>query len=90
MSSTQEHDIQAHFRFVDRDGNGLIDFEEFRLMLHKMGANRRSDVMTHAFKAIDTNNSGQIDLHEFSAWWSRQQDPSVEGQLPSTEDSPEP
>ena len=87
---SNDYDIELHFRRVDRDGNGLIDFEEFRLLLQEMGVNRTADVIAHAFKAIDTNLSGQIDLLEFTRWWSRQADQTGEAQSPLAEDSPEP
>ena len=90
MSNKLDNDIQVHFRHFDRDADGLIDFEEFRLMLREMGFNRRGDVMAHAFRAIDSNSSGHIDLGEFARWWSRQPDPSGEAQSPLAEDSPEP
>ena len=90
MSNDRDHDIELHFRQVDRDGNGLIDFEEFRLMLKKMGMHRSGDVMAHAFKAIDSNTSGYIDLPEFALWWGRQSDLPGESQSPLAEDSPEP
>ena len=90
MSDNHEHDIELHFRHVDRDGNGLIDFEEFRLMLIAMGMNRSGEVMAHAFKTIDSNTSGQIDLSEFSHWWSRHADQSGDARSPLAEDSPKP
>ena len=90
MNRTNSSDIELHFRVVDRDGNGLIDFEEFRLILQKIGSYRSNNVMLHAFNVIDSDGNGQIDLQEFSIWWSRQTDPMGEAQLPQIEDSPEP
>lgn len=88
MSSN--HNIESHFHYVDVDGNGLIDFAEFRRLLQKMGTNRSNDIMQHAFNAIDSDRSGSIDLDEFSIWWSRQTDLSAESQSAPMEDSPDP
>ena len=55
-----------------------------------MDAERGGQVMDHAFKAIDSNTSGYIDLPEFARWWGRQSDLSGEAQSSLAEDSPEP
>jgi calmodulin len=90
MSKDEDHDIDLYFRYVDRDGNGLIDIEEFQLMLGKMGMHRSSDVIGHAFKAIDSDSSGHIDLQEFTRWWSRQSGSLGVALQPPPDDSPEP
>jgi Ca2+-binding EF-hand superfamily protein len=90
MSKDRDHDIEMHFRYVDSDGNGLIDIEEFRVMLNKMGTHRSSDVIAHAFKAIDSDSSGHIDLQEFTHWWSRQTGSSTAAIPPLADDGPEP
>ena len=61
--------LAEEFRYFDHDGNGRIDFDEFRALLDRLGMQRPEAVVRMAFAAIDTDADGHIDLAEFSAWW---------------------
>lgn len=66
-----ERELRSHFDYVDTDGNGVIDLDEFERLLKDLGISRGRDVVEHAFRDIDTDGNGRIDFSEFGQWWSR-------------------
>jgi Ca2+-binding EF-hand superfamily protein len=73
MNKWSTLELRSHFNHVDRDGNGRIDLKEFQVLLKKLGMTRSEQVTRHAFRAIDTDDSGSIDFDEFASWWGNNQ-----------------
>ena len=62
-------DTQELFARVDDDGDGRIDFAEFKELLLELDDRRSADACFVAFCSIDTNNDGHIGFEELRAWW---------------------
>lgn len=69
LSSEKREEIRGHFEYFDRDGNGVINFEEFRELLGVISPNSKLDQALRGFVLVDTNSDGQIDFGEFIEWW---------------------
>jgi len=64
------HSIEDLFNSFDVDKNGYIDYDELRLCMKYYGLPfKNKDEAMKAFKVIDKNGDGQIDLNEFMIWW---------------------
>ena len=48
----------------DKDGNGLIDQEEFRTHITKLGFNALNDEIDSVFQELDDDGSGELDFDE--------------------------
>jgi hypothetical protein len=62
-------EITETFEFFDRDGNGLIDFDEFRSLLQTVNPDATISQSAEGFSITDTNSDGYVDLDEFIEWW---------------------
>ena len=49
---------------VDGDGNGIIEYEEFRIMIERM-VEDQEDLVIEAFKVFDKDQDGKIQIGEF-------------------------
>ena len=67
----------AAFAVADLDGNSLIDFEEFCKLEANEG--QSEDKLKALFQEFDVDESGQLDLQEFSAYLKK-----TGGLLPKT------
>ena len=72
-SSGEPAKIDLIFKAFDVDKNGIIDHDEFVLMitrLNKVGMSERKTLtrISEMFVEIDTNKDGRIDSAEFSEW----------------------
>ena len=56
------------FRNFDSDGNGSIDFAEFKAGLRGCGCGIEVKEAKLLFKTLDTDGSGDLDLKEFSGF----------------------
>lgn len=64
-------DVKATFRQVDVDGNDVIDREEFRNVINRLGKEVSDEELDRCFKELDENDDGTIDFEEFSKWYLR-------------------
>ena len=68
------------FHHYDRDNKGTLDYSEFRSAVRrdgKMNANTLHDKdLQLIFHKVDFDDSGEIDLHEFTAWLANPRDAS--------------
>ena len=53
----------------DKDHSGAIDAEELQQLMFEFGMAVPESEVQAALRAIDADNSGEIDLDEFSVWW---------------------
>lgn len=56
---------EESFSFFDKDGDGMISSEEFKLILNSLGLNPTQSELTDLINEIDTNKDGKIDFTEF-------------------------
>ena len=54
------------FTPFDEDGNGILDFEEFLLILCTFASYTRAETLMYLFRIFDTDNGGTIDRGEFA------------------------
>lgn len=61
---TTPSELEQMIQEVDQDGNGLIDFNEFKLMMIRKGENRldmfNDDLLSEAFRIFDKDGNGLI------------------------------
>ena len=72
MTDSPTDKTDALFRlFVrfDTNGDGLVDENEFRKILQRLGGNSSDEVLSLEFAAIDTNADGVVGFQEFKDWW---------------------
>ncbi len=62
-------ELEESFRFNDPNGDGKIDFGEFRSMLRDLDAGVSDEEARIGFDEIDTDDDGAIDFDEFLSWW---------------------
>eukprot|EP01130_Rhizamoeba_saxonica_P000389 TRINITY_DN10354_c0_g1_i1.p1 TRINITY_DN10354_c0_g1~~TRINITY_DN10354_c0_g1_i1.p1 ORF type:complete len:148 (-),score=59.63 TRINITY_DN10354_c0_g1_i1:55-498(-) len=61
----EDDDLRQMIDEVDVDGDGFIDFEEFKIMMKKQMENvPQDDEMREAFKVFDQDGDGYIDRDE--------------------------
>ncbi|MEE8320841.1 MAG: EF-hand domain-containing protein [Gammaproteobacteria bacterium] len=75
MSKSTDNYMEAinFFHAFDKDNNGLIDHDEFALLVDALGAKKiTAQELQAGFTKIDTDNNGSIDFDEFMAWWGDQ------------------
>jgi Ca2+-binding EF-hand superfamily protein len=63
-------ELRETFDYNDRDGDGLIELDEFAAMLDELEANMSETETRVGFNDIDTNGDHRIDFAEFVAWWT--------------------
>lgn len=63
-------ELRESFTYNDPNGDGKIDFREFRNMLNDLEAGVSADEARIGFEEIDTDNDGAIEFEEFIDWWS--------------------
>jgi len=63
-------ELQQDFARVDRNGDGHVNYEEFKELLEGLEAGMTEEEMQIGFRELDTNRDGLIDCQEFIDWWS--------------------
>ena len=63
-------ELIQEFAVADRDNDGRIDFEEFKLLLDGLDAAMSIEEMQIGFREVDADHDGWIDCREFVDWWS--------------------
>jgi calmodulin len=62
-------ELKRDFARLDRDGDGRVDYEEFKQLLESLQAGMSERELHIGFREIDTDHDGLIDCLEFSDWW---------------------
>ena len=57
-------DTQRLFHVFDRNGDGEITFEEFLTALCGQMSDQRQRIVREAFKKLDTNKNGTLEMDE--------------------------
>lgn len=63
-------ELRESFTFNDPNGDGKIDFGEFRRMLRYLDAGVSAEEARIGFDEIDSDGDAAIAFDEFVAWWS--------------------
>jgi calmodulin len=64
-------EVALAFALFDRDGNGQVSAEEFKLTMEVMGMAMTDAQVEEAIKEADTNGDGKINYAEFAAAMKR-------------------
>ena len=73
MGTLNETDIaESHeiFELCDLNGDGLIDQDEFHVLLEVLDGDVSRAECLLDFEVADTEGDGYIGLKEFIAWWT--------------------
>jgi len=68
-ADTAALEAKAAFKVFDTSGDGLLDASEFQALMGELGEPVTMLQAQDLLKDIDLDNSGEIDLAEFSRWW---------------------
>jgi calmodulin len=70
LTMNQIADSRRVFNLCDINGDGLIDREEFHVLLRVLdGDVSRAEALLD-FEVADTAGDGYIEFREFVAWWT--------------------
>jgi Ca2+-binding EF-hand superfamily protein len=69
LSPEQIDELREDFEFNDANGDGRIEYEEFKELLEFLDADMSNNEVHTGFAEIDTNHDGAIEFDEFVAWW---------------------
>lgn len=64
-----EKEIRAAFDGFDKDGSGVIEVGEFKMLLAKLGEDPDAEQLQEALETLDTDKTGTISFEEFLVWW---------------------
>lgn len=62
-------EIEELFEQNDTDGNGDIDFGEFKALMGDLDPQMPHSALETGFRDIDSNKDGRINFDEFLTWW---------------------
>jgi Ca2+-binding EF-hand superfamily protein len=62
-------EIEELFEQNDTDGNGDIDFGEFKALMSELDPQMSQATLDIGFRDTDTNKDGRINFDEFLIWW---------------------
>ncbi len=69
LSPEQLDELREDFEFNDANGDGRIEYEEFKELLEFLEADMSNGEIRTGFAEIDTDHDGAIEFDEFVAWW---------------------
>jgi calmodulin len=69
LSAEQLDELREDFEFNDSNGDGRIEYEEFKELLEFLEADMSNADVRTGFAEIDTDHDGAIEFDEFVAWW---------------------
>jgi calmodulin len=73
MGTLNDNDIAESrrvFELCDRNGDGLIDQDEFHILLEVLDGDVTRAECLLDFEVADTAGDGYIEFREFVAWWT--------------------
>jgi len=63
------NEMKETFERIDQNGNGSIEFEEYRGLMRELDHARPESALRAQFSSIDLNRDGRISFEEFHAWF---------------------
>ena len=57
------------FEDMDADGGGCLDLDEIRQLAISLGNRLTPSQLVAAMREMDEDGGGEVDFHEFYAWW---------------------
>jgi Ca2+-binding EF-hand superfamily protein len=69
-SEVDAAELRRAFDACDPNRDGLIDPEEFYVLLKKLDSDVSREECLLDFDAADSDGDGHIGFEEFSAWWT--------------------
>jgi Ca2+-binding EF-hand superfamily protein len=79
-------DLIRVFRLFDRDGNGEINYDEFLRAIVGPMNDRRRTIVTLAYKKLDKDGSGLIDIQDLKGVYNASAHPDVRSNKKTEED----
>ena len=64
-------EVKEIFEHFDKDGNGIIDANEFRQLIATLDGEMGSEEIEMGLMIVDANGNGIIEFDEFINWWSQ-------------------
>lgn len=64
------HELRDIFDHYDRDGNGVIDRDEFARLVRALDASVPDDEIGTGLAIVDEDANGTIEFDEFVHWWT--------------------
>jgi hypothetical protein len=77
MLNLSDSDIKALFDAFDRNRDGAIDYDEFIRVLQGPMSNFRKKLVAQAFKKIDKDGSGFVDITDLKGVYNASRHPDV-------------
>jgi calmodulin len=68
--SEREAELREDFAYVDEDGDGLLQVDEFIHFMDELGAEMSDEECRIGFAEIDSDRDGAIQFREFLDWWT--------------------
>ena len=69
LTADELAELHEDFDEFDKDGDGLMEFDEFVNFLDGLEAEMSHDDCRTGFAEIDTDRDGVIEFDEFVEWW---------------------
>jgi calmodulin len=70
LNETVIAETRRIFEVCDRNGDGLIDHDEFHVLLEALDGDVSRAECLLGFEIADTTGDGYIEFKEFVAWWT--------------------
>jgi Ca2+-binding EF-hand superfamily protein len=69
LTVEQLDELREDFDFNDANGDGRIEYEEFKELMEFLEADMNNNDIRTGFAEIDSDHDGAIEFDEFVAWW---------------------
>ena len=72
-----DEDISSLFNYFDKEKTGLVNYVNFINAIRGPMNKRRVDIVKEAYKKLDIDKSGQVELSEIKSQYNAKKDPDV-------------
>ena len=66
-----KEEVLQLFKDIDADGGGYLDRQEVSVLLKHIGLNVDAQGLSKVIEQMAPNGDGEVDVHEFTAWFTR-------------------